>query len=483
LHQYCDEARELVNSGAYDAAIGICRHILERYPRHLETYRILGEACLEKGELEEATDIFKRVLSADPEDFVAYAGLGVVSEKRGLLEAAIWHMQRSFELAPNNAGIRDTLRRLYAKRDGTEPGRLRLNKAALARMYAKGRQHRQAIEQFQDLLDLDPDRMDIKVSLAETLWRDGRREQAATVAGEILETLPECLKAILLLGIVLMEKGRTKQARAVLAEARGVDPDGMQSRAFFGEDSLLPVLPLRIPRAEEEPERQAVSLPAEAHQPVSMPPTEQEPQQSTLAWCKWLTQFEADDRSVGSDPDEQSVREGAAETQPTEEAAPVGASPTSAEAAYTETESMPAEEAGTGPERPTVSTANNEATTAEETLASGEAAPPSPLSDVERHRRQLEQKPKDDSARLALARAYRDREQMEMALEQYGALVRARSKLLPEAIRDMESIVASRPDNLQAHELLADLYTRSGQLRKAIERLRWIQHRLGQKHA
>jgi len=125
---------------------------------------------------------------------------------------------------------------------------------------------------------------------------------------------------------------------------------------------------------------------------------------------------------------------------------------------------------------------DEEAAPEEEALASAEAIASSSLSEIERCKLQLERKPKDNNIRLALARAYRDQEQMKLALEQYSILVRAKSNLLAEAIGDMEGIVASRPDNLEAHELLADLYTRNGQLSEAVDRLRWIQQRLEQKH-
>jgi tetratricopeptide (TPR) repeat protein len=109
----------------------------------------------------------------------------------------------------------------------------------------------------------------------------------------------------------------------------------------------------------------------------------------------------------------------------------------------------------------------------------------SPLADsqqaIDRYRSQLEEKPKDEESRLALARAYRDQEQMKLALEQYGVLLRGKPKLLAQLVEDMESLVASRPDNLEAHELLADMYGRSGQLQKAAERYRWILQRLEQR--
>jgi hypothetical protein len=94
--------------------------------------------------------------------------------------------------------------------------------------------------------------------------------------------------------------------------------------------------------------------------------------------------------------------------------------------------------------------------------------------ELEHFETQLQQNPKDGKTRLGLARAYRDQEQIEQALDQYSVLTRAKPEVLSEAIVDMESIVASRPGNLAAHELLADLYAKNGQLQKALERYRWL---------
>jgi len=274
LQEYLDEARERISAGAYEEAIAICRHILERYPKHIKTYQILGEACLEKGDFEEATDIFKRLLEhADPENFVAHAGLGILSEEKGQIAEAIWYIERAFEMASNNEEVRSALRGLYGKRDGTEPTRIKLNKAALARLYARGGQYRQAIEGFRGLLELEPDRLDLKVALAETLWRDGRREQAAETAREILQTSPDCLRAILLLGMIQIEKGRDDTGWAILANARSLDPENEAAQDLFGERSPLPPQTVKIPRIKKVLEPEAV--PTEVTEPA-IPSAEEE---------------------------------------------------------------------------------------------------------------------------------------------------------------------------------------------------------------
>jgi tetratricopeptide (TPR) repeat protein len=588
LQEYCDQARELIDGHRYAEAIAICRHILKRYPRHIRTYQILGEACLENGELVEAIDIFKRLLAnADPENLTAYAGLSVAYQEKGQLEEAIWYMERAFELAPNNEGTRNSLRQLYRQRDGVEPDRVRHSKAALARLYARGGQYRQAIEEFRHLLEAEEQRgrMDLKVSLAETLWRDGRREQAAELAREILQAAPDCLKAILLLGKITIEKGRTEEGKAILEQTRGLDPENRAAQALFGEASPLPPQVVLIPKMEPpaeapvaaptpteivvEPAAVAVAPAAEAVAPVAeissqettgaavepapaavVPPTEATapvaeiaPQQTVEATeVPPVISEEAEPTPVAELPaaeapavtvepvptaiaqetvpapvaEEPAAEEGTpgvaepallagpAETAPVTVPEQVGeetpavavepvVSPVEETAPPAPAEAAPPTEAQAG-ETPAAATEPVIAPIAAEAapkkkrgkravpqatvLEAAASAAAGPLSDIERYQLLLEQKPKDDELRLALARAYRDGSQMKLALEQYAMLVRAKQKLLPDLIADVEGIVASRPDNLEAHELLADLYGKNGQLQKALERYRWVLQRL-----
>ena len=502
LQEYCDYARKLIDSHQYAEAIAVCRHILKRYPRHIRTYQILGEACLEKGELTEAMDIFKRLLeNADPENFSAYAGLGVAYQEKGQLTEAIWYMERAFELAPNNEETRNTLRQLYTQRDGKEPERIRHSKAALARLYARGGQYRQAIEEFRQLLELEGSRgrLDLKVSLAETLWRDGRREQASELAREILQTAPDCLKATLLLGRIALEKGRQEEGAAILERARGLDPENKVAQALFGETSPLPLEVVMIPRMEGQAEV-PVAPPAPAAIAVEPAVEEISPGAEVSASISEETEALsaeesplAEETAVGAEPTPAVSEAATPEPVPNVAEPPVaheaeGTTPgtaveqVSAGAPVVLPESVissvhiapaPAEAA---PKKKRGRQAAPEATVLE--AAAGVAA--GPLSDIERYQLLLEQKPKDDELRLALARAYRDGSQMKPALEQYAVLVHAKQKLLPEIIADVEGIVASRPDNLEAHELLADLYGKNGQLQKALERYRWVLDRLQQ---
>src|SRR3972149_2516301 len=152
LRAYIKEIDDLVENEQLDEAIAHARHILQTYPRHLDTYRLLGKAYLEAKRFGDSADIMQRVLSAVPDDFVAHVGMSIVREDEGNLEAAIWHMERAFETNPSNAAVQGELRRLIGRRDGLEPHKVRLTRGALARMYAHGELYPQATAELRAAL-------------------------------------------------------------------------------------------------------------------------------------------------------------------------------------------------------------------------------------------------------------------------------------------------------------------------------------------
>jgi len=106
LRNYVKEIDNLIENGRQiDQAIQHCRHILKEFPRHVATYRLLGKAFLEKKEYSDSADIFNRVLSAIPDDFIAHIGMAIVREDEKNIDDAIWHMERAFEANPANTAI------------------------------------------------------------------------------------------------------------------------------------------------------------------------------------------------------------------------------------------------------------------------------------------------------------------------------------------------------------------------------------------
>jgi cytochrome c-type biogenesis protein CcmH/NrfG len=105
LRNYNQEVQDLIDHGHLDEAIAHCQHILARYPKHVETYRLLGKAFLEQGRHADAADIFQLVLSAIPDDFLSNVAMAIMREDLGNLDGAIWHMERAHEVNPSNPTV------------------------------------------------------------------------------------------------------------------------------------------------------------------------------------------------------------------------------------------------------------------------------------------------------------------------------------------------------------------------------------------
>ncbi|MGZ9234739.1 MAG: tetratricopeptide repeat protein, partial [Anaerolineales bacterium] len=195
LRAYNQEIEAMIDRGHLDEAIAHCKHILKSFPKHLETYRLLGKAYLEYKRYPEAADIFSRVLVSTPSDFVANVGLSIIRDEENRLDDAIWHMERAFETQPSNAAIQSELQRLYGRREGVQPPRIRMTRGALAHMYVQGELYPQAISEIKSVLKEDPGRNDMQELLARAYYRSGLKNDAADAASTVLRSNPYNLDA------------------------------------------------------------------------------------------------------------------------------------------------------------------------------------------------------------------------------------------------------------------------------------------------
>jgi tetratricopeptide (TPR) repeat protein len=224
LRAYNQEIKDLIDHGHFDEAIAHCQHILETFPRHIETYRLLGKAFLEQGRHGDAADVFQRVLSAIPEDWLSHVAMAIVREDESNLDMAIWHMERAYEVNPSNPTVQQEVRRLRGRRDGVEPPKLRLTRSALARMYIKGGLYGQAIAEIRSALNEDPDRPDLQILLASALFDSGAVQEAADICTTILQKLPYCLEANRVMGMALLASNKPEEAEKLFQRIESLDP-------------------------------------------------------------------------------------------------------------------------------------------------------------------------------------------------------------------------------------------------------------------
>ena len=300
LAAYTDQVRELIRHDRNDEAIAICKHILGHFPKCVDAYRQMGEAYLEKGDAESAKELFRRVLSADPENIFAYTGLSIVFERQQLIDEALWHLERAYELAPGNLELQKELLRLYNETGEKTRTRLKLTPGGLGRIYAQESLDAHALAEYRNIIATLPSRFDIRVALAETLWRLGNLNQATQVAQSILTQLPYCLKANLIIGAAWKQIGLTESDQ-YLSRAQQLDPSNQIAVRILGVDSPLQLQKPTLPRYVE-------NAPAAPIQVTAMPDAQTRASESPLPGIERSHLVASNSASDPSSPQDQEIQ-------------------------------------------------------------------------------------------------------------------------------------------------------------------------------
>ena len=239
LRVYNREIEGMIEGGHLDEAVAHCQHILKTFPMHIETYRLLGKAFLEARRYTDAADIFQRTLMAVPDDFVSHVGMSIIRDDEGKLDDSIWHMERAFEVQPSNPAIQGELRRLYGRRDGVEPPKIRLSRDALANMYSQGELFNQAIAEIRSVLAEDPNRPDLQVMLARAYYRAGQKVEAAEMAATLLKKYIYCMDALRVLVDVLPGTAREENVQVYRQRLQLLDPySSFTTDSAFASDQV-----------------------------------------------------------------------------------------------------------------------------------------------------------------------------------------------------------------------------------------------------
>ncbi|MCJ7433194.1 MAG: hypothetical protein MUO77_06865 [Anaerolineales bacterium] len=224
LRIYDREIESLIEQHHLDEAIAHCCHILKTYPKYLETYRLLGKSFLEGKNYNDAVDIFSRVLVSVPDDFVSHVGMSIINDDQNKLDHAIWHMERAFESQPSNAAIQGELQRLYGRRDGVAPPKIRMTRGALAHMYVQGELYSQAISEIRVVLQQDPQRADLQVLLATAYFRNGQKADASDICTQLLKRYAYCFDANRVLVELLPGSDREENTQVYRMRIYELDP-------------------------------------------------------------------------------------------------------------------------------------------------------------------------------------------------------------------------------------------------------------------
>ncbi len=260
LRIYNREIEGLIDKSLINEAIAHCHHILRTFPKHLATYRLLGKAYLELKRYSDAVDIFSRVLMAAPDDYVSHVGMSIIHDDQRKMDEAIWHMERAFESQPSNAAIQGELQRLYGRRDGMEPPKIRMTRGALAHLYVQGELYPQAIAEIRAILAEEPDRADMQVLLARAYFRSGQKADASDMCAQLLKGYQYCFDANRIMVDLLPTAGTAESTQVYRMRVGEMDPYATFAKGSVFLSDEVPDASINLERleykGEEEPPAQ-----------------------------------------------------------------------------------------------------------------------------------------------------------------------------------------------------------------------------------
>ncbi len=231
LRDYLLTTEDAISSGRVNDAMVNCQHILAHFPESLEAQRLLGEVFLAQGQLDEAQQTFDWVLTNDPENVIVYCDRALISEQMQEYDTALDCYQQAYELSRGNSEIRREFNELSEKVGQTG---FIFSRAGLARLYMRGDLLPQAIQEWEIVLSTSPERLDARTGLLEAFWREGLYDRVEQLATLILNDVPGCLKALLLLAHVTFAQNAAK-AQELLRQAALLDPDLIKAQELFSD--------------------------------------------------------------------------------------------------------------------------------------------------------------------------------------------------------------------------------------------------------
>jgi len=167
------QAESFVASGRIDRAIDEFLKLLEDKPNDLLMMNRIGDLYLQNGKTRDAIDMFKR------------AGIGY--ERDGFVPKAAAVFKKARRAAPDDADVASRLADLYRQTNMIKDA-IQIH-IEMAEQFTKKGLLKRALEEFAQVVELDPKNLKNKVKLADLYNKEGMKDRAASIYLEVAEAL------------------------------------------------------------------------------------------------------------------------------------------------------------------------------------------------------------------------------------------------------------------------------------------------------
>ena len=237
-------ARQALAQGDSTRALTITERLLGEFARYPPARLVRALLAEQANNTDAALDDLRAVTSAEPANAEARAAQARLFQRRGDTDRARMAARQALELIPTDPDVLESaLEVLDVNADALDT-----STAVLARVHLNCGWPDLAERHARVAVSESPERVDVRLTLAEALWRLGRLPACEAECRVVADQAEECVRAAVMRAHILSERGRTAEGQELLDRIGRIDPEFREARELLG---TLEVHRLVLPAAAE----------------------------------------------------------------------------------------------------------------------------------------------------------------------------------------------------------------------------------------
>jgi len=202
--------------GELNQAVEIFRELISKFPSFPQGYYRLGAVLPRTGALDEAETAFRRLIELAPDEWRGFAGLGEVELRKGRPAEAAQHLERAVQLDFNAKTAHHLLGQAYRSLG-------RPDDAELVLQLGRNASDSPMLDEWSRTAYQHTKLLQDQIQMANEFWEEGHPEKAVEILAKAFVYQPDNLSLMNQLAIALNRSEQPHKARTILQRALQID--------------------------------------------------------------------------------------------------------------------------------------------------------------------------------------------------------------------------------------------------------------------
>ena len=236
----------MYNQGQLTTVVELAQSLVIQHPQAFVVWNILGAANIGLGQVEKASEAFKKVTDLNPNYADGFNNLGITLKDQGKLDKAIEAFNRALSIKPDYAVTYFNIGVVLMKKGKLDEAIEAYNKALTLKpnypeaYYNMGASLKdqgnldKAIEAYNKAITLNPNYAEAYNNLGNALVDQNELDLGIKAYKRALKLKPDYVEAFFNIGITLQKQGKLEEAVEKFRKVLSIDPNHPQSYGNIG---------------------------------------------------------------------------------------------------------------------------------------------------------------------------------------------------------------------------------------------------------